>query len=66
MYKEKILKTQFLPFLMYLIGMINWMCYALADHEWNRKNSRTYHVIYFPMLGFVLMFIINQILCEYQ
>ena len=51
---------------MYLIGMINWMCYALADHEWNRENSRTYHVIYFPMLGFVLMFIINQILCEYQ
>ena len=62
-YKAKILITQFVPFLFYLGSMINWMVYALDDDSQNRPLL--YHFVYFPLLGFCFMFIINQIICEY-
>ena len=33
MYKHKILKTQFIPFIVYLVAMVNWMIYLLKDDE---------------------------------
>ena len=35
MYKSKIIRTYFIPFLIYLLSMINWMVYALKEEDFS-------------------------------
>ena len=38
-------------------AMINWIVYALAPTI--KEDPRIYEALYFPLLGFCVMFIVN-------
>ena len=69
LYKKKIFETQFVPFMVYLFSIINFMCFALDDknliYDGVDNDLRFYNGVYYPALGFCYMFVINQIMCEY-
>ena len=69
-YKDKIIKTQFCPYICYLVSVIFWFMFALhgnTDPAYGYlydSHSRVYQCTYYPLLGFVTVFMLNQINCE--
>ena len=73
-YKDKIMKTQFIPFCIYLASILFWFMFSLRDDEdnsmdvqwssWPNKQSPAYLCIYFPMIGFITVFMSNQVWIE--
>ena len=60
-YKELIINTQFIPCVLYLIFMLNWIMYALNDSNQNDPGI-VFVIIYTPLVGICMMFIANQIM----
>ena len=60
-YRE-IFRTQFVPSMCYQFTMINFMALKLSGSEHDDWEE----ILHYPMLGFTLMFIINQVLIEFK
>ena len=67
-YKDKIMKTQFIPFCIYLVSILFWFMFTMRDDEdhsmdvhwsWPNKKSATYQSVYFPLIGFISVFVAN-------
>ena len=55
-YFTKIFRTQFLPFIFYMFGMISFLLLALEDKI---EHSLAYYVLYYPLFGYCSIFIVN-------
>ena len=55
-YYEKILYSQFLPFVAYMIGIMMFLTYALKN---DIKDTVFFEVFYYPLFGYVLLFMFN-------
>ena len=62
-YFDRIFKSQFLSFMIYMFAMTNYLVFALKS---NLYGTLAYQVFYFPLVGFNLVFICNQFSSEYM
>ena len=55
-YYQKIYRTQFRPFVIYMIAMISFLVFALQE---NVNDKAHYSLVYFPLFSFCSVFILN-------
>ena len=48
--------------MIYISAMLTWIVYALTDATFEKPINQMF---YYPLLGYCLIFIINQARCEY-
>ena len=48
--------------MIYIFAMLTWIVYALTDATFEKPINQMF---YYPLLGFCLIFIMNQARCEY-
>ena len=60
-YFEKIYKTQFLPFMVYICAMLSWLVMALSGQS---NDDAVSQMSYYILFGFCSIYIMNQARCE--
>ena len=48
--------------MIYIFAMLTWIVYALTDSTFEKPINQMF---YYPLLGYCLIFIMNQARCEY-
>ena len=65
-YQQRIIKTQLIPFIGYLIFTLSFLVYALRDDVDRKEHlGPGFHSIYYPLFGCCMIFTLNQILKEF-